>query len=112
MADALAGLVVDPGRMRENLAATRGLAMAEAVTMALATSLGKSDAHARVEKACRRAIAEGRDLIEILSEDPVVTAVLDRAALQRHLTPDRYLGAARAFVDRILAVRDGEMRRG
>lgn len=109
---ALEGLVVDPARMRQNLAATRGLALSEAVTMALAASLGKSDAHARVEEACRRAVAERRDLVDVLSEDPVVTAVLDRAALERHLTPERYLGAARAFVDRILALREGDMRRG
>jgi 3-carboxy-cis,cis-muconate cycloisomerase len=112
MADALEGLVVDPARMRANLAATRGLAMAEAVTMALAVSVGKGDAHARVEAACRRAIAEQRELVDILSEDPIVTAVLDRAALERHLTPERYLGAAGTFVDRILALREGAIRRG
>ena len=112
MADVLEGLVVDPARMRENLAATCGLALAEAVTMALAVSWGKSNAHARVEEACRRAIAERRDLVDILSEDPAVTAVLDRPALERHLNPERYLGAARTFVDRILALREGELRRG
>jgi 3-carboxy-cis,cis-muconate cycloisomerase len=112
MADALEGLVVDPARMRENLAATRGLAMAEAVTMALAVSMGKGDAHARVEAACRRAIADRRDLIDILAEDPTVTAVLDRADLERYLTPERYLGAAGTFVDRILASREAEIRRG
>lgn len=112
MADVLEGLVVDPARMRENLEATCGLALAEAVTMALAVSWGKSNAHARVEEACRRAIAERRDLVDILSEDPAVTAVLDRPALERHLNPERYLGAARTFVDRILALREGELRRG
>ena len=105
LAGALEGLVVDTARMRTNLDATRGLALSEAVTMSLASSLGRARAHAHVEAACRRAAAERRQLADVLSEDSVVAAVLDRAAIERQLLPEHYLGAARVFVERVLATR-------
>ena len=43
--DLAEGLEVDVARMRANIDATSGLIMAEAVSMALAEKVGKSDAH-------------------------------------------------------------------
>jgi 3-carboxy-cis,cis-muconate cycloisomerase len=105
VAEALEGLVVDAARMRANLDITRGLVMAEAVVMRLAPKLGKQEAHALVEAACRRVLAEGRSLAEVLSEDPAVTAVLDRAAIDAALSPEHYLGCARTFVENALGRR-------
>ncbi|MDB5515385.1 MAG: 3-carboxy-cis,cis-muconate cycloisomerase, partial [Tardiphaga sp.] len=51
--DIAEGLEVDAARMRLNLDETHGLIMAEAVTMALAEKLGKSDAHHLVEAASK-----------------------------------------------------------
>src|SRR5947199_9343426 len=45
------GLEVDAARMRVNLDATHGLIMAEAVTFALAETIGKSEAHHLIEAA-------------------------------------------------------------
>jgi 3-carboxy-cis,cis-muconate cycloisomerase len=103
LADALDGLVVDPDRMRANVDATGGMLLAEAVAMALAAPLGKSEAHACVEAACRRAADDGRSLADVLAADPVVARHLDRADIERHLAPEHYLGAARVFIDRVLA---------
>ena len=105
MAEALEGLVVDAARMRANLDITRGLVLAEAVVMRLAPQLGKSDAHARVEAASRRVVAEGRSLADVLAEDPAVTAVLDRGAIEAALAPENYLGCARTFVENVLGRR-------
>jgi 3-carboxy-cis,cis-muconate cycloisomerase len=104
-ADMMAGLEIDPARMRANLEATHGLIMAEAVTMALGAKLGRLEAHHLVEAACRRAIAEQRHLRAVLAEDATVTAELDEAALDHLFEPTHYLGVAEQFVDRVLAAR-------
>jgi 3-carboxy-cis,cis-muconate cycloisomerase len=108
LADALDGLVIDPSRMRANIDAAGGVALAEAIVMALAEPLGRDEAHARVEAAVRRATAERRSLRDVLGDDPMVTRHLDRSEIARRLSPDQYLGAAQAFVERVLARRAGK----
>jgi 3-carboxy-cis,cis-muconate cycloisomerase len=103
LAELLEGLEVKPERMAANLGATRGLLMAEAVQMALAPDLGRLVAHDRIEAACRTAVEEGRDLLDVLAEDPQITAHAGRDRLAALLDPAHYLGAAGTFVDRVLA---------
>jgi 3-carboxy-cis,cis-muconate cycloisomerase len=105
VAEALEGLVVDTARMRANLDITRGLVLAEAVVMRLAPQLGRKEAHALVEAASRRVLAEGRSLADVLADDPAVTAVLDRGAIDAALSPEHYLGCARTFVENALGRR-------
>ena len=102
MADTLETLEVDAARMRKNLDLTAGLVLAEAVTMELATRIGKADAHARVEEASRRAVREGLSLADALAADPEVLRHMARDEIERRLRPDAYLGAARTFVERVL----------
>jgi 3-carboxy-cis,cis-muconate cycloisomerase len=97
------GLEVDTARMRETVDATHGLIMAESVTVALAEHVGRQQAHQIVERACRRAVAEGRHLRAVLGEDPAVIHRLQPSALDRLLDPVNYLGSAAAFIDRALA---------
>ncbi len=97
------GLVVDPERMRRNLDSTGGLIVAEAVMMGLAPALGRGEAHHVVHHACDVALAEGIPLAEALLRDRQVAAKLDRAAIERMTDPAGYLGAAKAFIDRVLA---------
>ncbi len=92
-----------PDRMAANLGTTRGLLMAEAVQMALAPQLGRLIAHDRIEAACRTAVGERRDLLDVLAEDPQITAHAGRDRLAALLDPAGYLGAAGVFVDRVLA---------
>ncbi len=105
MADAIAGLTLDPKRMRENIEAARGLVMAEAVTMALADRIGRQEAHHLVEAACRRALAEGAHLRDALAREPAVMAHLTPDALGRLFAPESYLGMAERLVQRVLAAR-------
>jgi len=105
MADTIAGLTLDARRMRENIEATRGLVMAEAVTMALAERIGKHGAHDLVESACRRALAESVHLRDALAREPAVMAQLTPDALDRLFAPESYLGMAERFVERVLAAR-------
>ena len=111
MAEAIEGLELDPARMRVNLEATQGQILAEAVTMALAPRIGRLEAHELVERACHRATAARRHLREVLAEDPVATAHLSPADLDRLFDPLNYVGLAAAFVDRVLGSRDAERER-
>jgi 3-carboxy-cis,cis-muconate cycloisomerase len=93
--------------MRANLDATRGLALAEAVTMTLAAGIGKQQAHERVEAASRRAAVEGLSLADALAADPEVARHMTRDEIDRRLDPASYLGEARTFAERVLARVDG-----
>ncbi|MFJ2992620.1 3-carboxy-cis,cis-muconate cycloisomerase [Pandoraea sp. NPDC087047] len=97
---------VDTQRMRANLDVTHGLIMAEAVTMALGESMGRLEAHRRVEARCRDALAQQRHLLDVLREDADITRVLCAEALERLMNPQHYLGAAETFVSRVLALAD------
>src|SRR6202163_2938226 len=76
--DIAEGLEVDAVRMRANLDATGGLIMAEAVAMALAEKIGKSEAHHLMEAASKKAVAGKKHLRDVLTGDPKVTANLGR----------------------------------
>src|ERR1700716_1427486 len=100
--DIAEGLEVDVARMRANLDATHGLIMAEAVTMALAEKIGKSEAHHLVEAASKKAIAEKKHLRDVLTKDPDVTTHLSANKLAKLFEPMAYQGASQALIDRLL----------
>lgn len=106
VADIATGLEVDTARMRANLDSTHGLVMAEAVTMALADKLGKSEAHHIIEAASREAIAARKPLREVLGADARVSAHLDRKHLDGLFEPMAYQGVSQALIDRLLASLD------
>jgi len=96
------GLQVDTARMRSNIDASRGMVMAESVALALATSLGRAQAHQIVEAACHKAYAENRDLLTVLQTEPEVVGVLSEQRLAQLFDPLSYVGEAGNFVDRVL----------
>ena len=102
VATAVEGLRVDEARMRKNLDLTGGLIASEAVAMALAVHVGRSEAHRIVEEAANRARAAGNTLADALRADPAVTRYLTRADIERELSPERYVAAARALVERVV----------
>jgi 3-carboxy-cis,cis-muconate cycloisomerase len=97
------GMTIDTGRMRRNLELTGGLIMAEAIATALAGRLGRAAAEAAVARACDKSIAEGVSLAAVLRNDPEVRPHLTDAEIDRLIDPAQYLGAAGAFVDRVVA---------
>lgn len=99
----LPGLEVDAARMRENLDLTRGLVLAEAVSIALAQRLGRERAHHLVEHCCRQAVNESRHLRAVLGAHAEVSAELSAAELDRLLDPPHYLGLAQSWVARAVA---------
>ena len=103
----LQGLEVDEGAMRRNLDLTGGMISAEAVMMALAPELGRSEAHHLVADACRRALDEDRHLAAVLKDVPEVVRTLGEDGIDRLLAPENYTGLAGVFVDRVLAAGQG-----
>ena len=106
-ADLIGGLVVDPARMRANLAATRGLPLAERVSELLAPALGRSAAHDLVARASEHAVAAGGTLRESLLGEPELAREVDGAGItsaqiDAALDPAGYLGSAAAFTDAAL----------
>jgi len=101
----LTGLQVDEKKMRANLDITKGLIVSEAVMMGLGPHLGRQYAHDLVYDICRKVVATGRPLVDLLGESAEITKYLDRAALAKLCDPANYLGEAGAMVDRVLAMR-------
>jgi 3-carboxy-cis,cis-muconate cycloisomerase len=90
-------LVVDEGRMRENVSASNGLMLAEAVSFALADYMSRAEAKKLVSEAVQVVLAENRHLVEVVREQ--VDAPLDWATLKDEAA---YFGASEAFIERVL----------
>lgn len=97
----LSGLRVDEARMRANLDAQRGYPLSEPVLRALSDRLGKHTAHEVVYAAAMAGLDRGVDFRTALRADPRLDVVPD-AELDGLLDVGRALGAAPAFVDRVL----------
>jgi adenylosuccinate lyase len=99
----LEGLVVNADRMRANLDAQRGYPLSEPVMRRLADRVGKHVAHERVYAATMSGLERGVDLRTALVDAGVAGPDgLSAAELDDALDPARALGAATAFVDRVL----------
>jgi 3-carboxy-cis,cis-muconate cycloisomerase len=75
LADASAGLVVDPARMRANIERQRGTVFAEAAAALLAPTLGKAQAHQLLARLSAEAMAGAVDLRALLRADPAAAGV-------------------------------------
>jgi 3-carboxy-cis,cis-muconate cycloisomerase len=104
--DLAEGLEVDAARMRTNLDATDGLIMAEAAAMALAEKIGKGEAHHLIEAASKKAVAEKKNLRDVLTADPKIAAELGAQEIAKLFEPMAYQGVSQALIDRLLASLD------
>jgi 3-carboxy-cis,cis-muconate cycloisomerase len=95
--DLLAGLEVDEKRMLANIEITQGLIFAENVSLALASKIGKIQAHELVEKACKTAVSKNKHLKEILIENNVEIENLDEL-----FNPENSIGNSVEIVESIL----------
>ena len=97
MAEVASGLAVDASRMRANIEAISGLIFAEKAMMLLAPKIGRDKAHELLESAAKKAVAEGKRLVEALVQMPEAIRHLDSATLAKLEVPEEYLGSAEAF---------------
>lgn len=96
--EALEALRVDPVRMASNLAATRGLVLAEAASFALSAYLPRGDAQRLVKEAVAAVLRGERHLFDEIAAR--TEAPVDWTALR---TPLAYLSSAEVLVERIVA---------
>ena len=90
-------LVVEETQMLNNVSASQGLIMAEAISFALADSLGRRAAKKLVGEACQMALAQDRRLVDVVRE--MTTAPVDWELLEDEAA---YLGSANIFIDQVL----------
>jgi len=102
--DLIKTLLVHEDRMTKNLELLKGAVLSESVMMRLGESLGRNEAHHKVNTLVRRAIAEDRPLLDFLLEDEQVTALISPQELRQLLNPANYLGSAGYFVDQSVAL--------
>jgi 3-carboxy-cis,cis-muconate cycloisomerase len=100
------GLQVNPMKMRSNIDVTRGLVMAEAVSLALAQHIGKEAAHHLLEEACTLAVNTNSHLIDVLKADKQCTAHLSVIEIERLFDSLAYTGQSSAFVEKVLATHE------
>jgi adenylosuccinate lyase len=98
----LDGLEVDADRMRSNVAAQGGYVLSEPVMRALADHIGKHAAQAVVYEAALAGRNRGVSFEAALLADPRIAGQLTPEQIARCLDPRAALGAAPAFVDRVV----------
>jgi len=97
------GLRIDKRRMRANIDLSGGLALSEVIMLELGRVIGRQDAHEVVYRIAMRVAEGGGSFRQALLDDDEVRGRLDAEQIDALLQPERYLGAAPACVDRVLA---------
>jgi adenylosuccinate lyase len=97
------GLEFNKANIRKNLMLLRGVNLAESVMIDLTKrGMSRQEAHEAMRTASMQALAEDRDLAEVLGERPEVTAFVTREELNALLDPDAYIGTAVRQVERLI----------
>jgi adenylosuccinate lyase len=103
MTNVLAGLWVNEERMRKNVDLTQGLAMSEAVMIALVEKgMNRQEAHELLRTLTIRSEAEKQPFNKILLEDKFVSKKLTEKEIKKALNPRNYLGTAVKQVDLVI----------
>ena len=90
-------LVVDETRLRQNVEASNGLMLAEAITFALTPFMSRAEARQLVAESSQLALERDQHLIDVVREK--TGAPVDWQALRDETA---YLGSSDAFIDRVL----------
>ncbi|MFF0791378.1 3-carboxy-cis,cis-muconate cycloisomerase [Streptomyces spiralis] len=92
------GLRVDADAMRAHLGLTHGLIFSERLSAELAPLIGRARARELLTELARRTYTEGRDLVELLAEQPELKDI----DLGPPTDPTRCTGSAGTLIDRAL----------
>jgi len=90
-------LVVNGVQMRHNVAASNGLMLAEALDLALAPIMGRTEAKKLVRTAVQTVLTENRHLVDVVREQ--INVSLDWDKLREEAN---YLGVSEWLIDRVL----------
>jgi 3-carboxy-cis,cis-muconate cycloisomerase len=103
LTDLIPHLEINSDRMLKNLELTNGLIYSEALTAALASKIGHSEARSRVDAATQQAAKEHHHLRTIIEQDKYLAHHLSTAELDQLFDPGHYTGMANVFIDQVLA---------
>ena len=90
-------LVVKEDKMRLHVTNSRGLMMAEAISLELANHLGRETAKKLVEEACLQADADGCHLVDVMQGKTAVLLDWDK-----YRDESNYLGMIQPLIDQLL----------
>src|SRR3954467_391329 len=100
----VAGMVVYPERMRENLARSRGVVFSGQVLLELAArGISREQAYLWVQRNAMRSFEEQRPFKDLLLADPDITAVLPPADIERTFDLGVQLRNVDGIIDRVFA---------
>jgi adenylosuccinate lyase len=96
------GMVVDAGRMRENLNRSRGVVFSGSVLLELARKgISREEAYAWVQRNAMRSFDEQRDFKALLLADPDIAGVLSAEEIERAFDLDEQLRHIDQIFDRV-----------
>lgn len=112
--EAMAGLVVDAARMLKNIDALQGLIFAEAISIYLASAIGRPAAHHLMETLTAKAVADKAHLADVVkaavNDDAELATQLDLSKLKALFDPvtagQSGAAMARALIPELLAELD------
>jgi 3-carboxy-cis,cis-muconate cycloisomerase len=90
-------LVVDVQQMQRNVQASNGLMLAEALDLALAPLIGRTEAKRTIKQCVAASIEQKRHLVDVVREHVQVDLDWDALKDETH-----YLGVTQIFIDRII----------
>jgi adenylosuccinate lyase len=93
LAVVMAGLSVDPERMRRNLDLSGGLILGEALMLELGAEIGRQEAHDAIYDAAQEAAISGRPFADLLAENEIVRGHLSPEDIAARLDPEAYTGS-------------------
>lgn len=102
-ADVFRNLIVNEERMLQNVEATKGQVMVEAVMTALATKgMDRQKAYEVTRKCASRARERDVHLLDVLLKDRAIKGCLTAKEIRETMEPANYLGASKKIVDNIV----------
>jgi 3-carboxy-cis,cis-muconate cycloisomerase len=96
-------LEIDTDRMRKNLELTNGLIYSEALTSALATKIGHTEARKQIDAASKQSANNHTHLRKTIETDKILAQHFTTAELDQLFDPRSYTGMANIFIDQVLA---------
>jgi adenylosuccinate lyase len=96
-------LRVDEGKMLKNVEITQGRLMSEAVMMALAEKgMNRQEAHELLRRLTLKSETQKTHFKEVLLDDKVVNARLNKKEVDEALNPANYLGTITGQIDSVV----------
>ncbi|VVB65532.1 Fumarate hydratase class II [Candidatus Gugararchaeum adminiculabundum] len=100
----LSGLEFFPENIKRNLESSRGLIMAERLTVTLVEKgMARQDAHELVRQASVKAFDSNKHLRDVVSADQKVTKLLSKSELDKLFDYSTYLGQAMKLVEQAVS---------